>query len=145
MPSLSFRTVKSTKLFRKRNFEMKQKRNTAILLIFLAVLILAGFLINKFIFGKDGAAAVVTQRGKVIARLKLSQNTELSIDDTIGGTNTIVVKNGTVSVTQANCPDLTCVRTGTISHTGEVIACLPHNLIITIEQDGADAVDSTAW
>ncbi|MDO5539262.1 MAG: NusG domain II-containing protein [Eubacteriales bacterium] len=124
---------------------MKQKRNTAILFIFITILIFAGFLISKLILGKEGATAIVTQRGKIIAELKLFQNTELSVDDTIGGTNTIVVKDGAVSVTQANCPDLTCVRTGTISHTGEVIACLPHNLIITIEEGGTDSVDSTAW
>ncbi len=34
---------------------------------------------------------------------------------------------------QADCHDKICVKTGAISQKGEVIACLPHKLIIEIK------------
>lgn len=123
---------------------MNSKRNTIILFVVLAIVIGGGFLIQKIFFGKEGAKAIVTQNGKAIKELPLNKETQLTLDDTNGGTNTLVVKDGSICMTEANCPDLVCVYTGNISHTGEVIACLPHGLIITI-QDPEDALDGTAW
>lgn len=123
---------------------MKQKRNTIILFVILAIVICGGFLIQKIFFGKEGAKAIVTQNGKIIKELPLNKEAQLSLDDGNGGTNTLEVKNGSICMTEANCPDLVCVYTGNISLTGEVIACLPHGLIITI-QNPDDKLDSTAW
>ena len=44
--------------------------------------------------------------------------------------NLIVIKEGKVRVKEADCPDLTCVRTGARS-SGEII-CLPHGLTLKI-------------
>ncbi len=123
----------------------RQRRNSLILIAVLVFLILAGFAVNKLFFGKEGAKAIIQQNGKIIAELPLSSDTTLETDDTFGGTNTITVKDGIVMVTEANCPDLVCVHTGAISHTGEVIACLPHELIITIREPDAESLDSTTW
>lgn len=57
--------------------------------------------------------------------------------------NYIVVENGTVEVTYANCHGKDCVRTGKISREGQVIACLPHKLLITISS-GEDEMDAVA-
>lgn len=123
---------------------MKQKRNTIILLIVLILVIGGGFLIQKIFYGKEGAKAIVTQNGQVIKELPLNKEAQVSLDDGNGGTNTLEVKNGSICMTEANCPDLVCVYTGNISRTGEVIACLPHSLIITI-QDPNDQLDGTSW
>lgn len=124
---------------------LHQRRNTLILLAVLGILILTGFAVNKLYFGKKGAKAIIQQNGKIIAELPLSRDTTLETDDTFGGTNTIVVKDGKVAVTEANCPDLVCVYTNAASHTGEVIACLPHGLIITVQEPDSGELDSTAW
>lgn len=123
---------------------MNQKRNTIILFIVLAVVIGGGFLIQKIFYGKEGAKAVIIQNNQTIKELPLNKEAHLTIEDGIGGVNTIEVKNGSICMTEANCPDLVCVYTGNISHTGEVIACLPHGLIITI-QDPKENIDSTSW
>ncbi len=123
---------------------MKQKRNTIILFIVLVIAIVGGFLYQKIFLGKEGAKAIITQGGQIIKELPLNKEAQIELDDGNGGTNTLVVKDGAVSMTEANCPDLICVFTGSISHTGEVIACLPHSLIITI-QDPNDTLDGTAW
>ena len=124
---------------------MNRKKNTCIFIFLLLILICAGFLIQKFFFWKTGDTAVIEQDGTVISELDLKKDTEFVLDDGNGGSNTITVKNGKIAVTDANCPDLVCVHTGSISQTGEVIACLPHRLIITISNDNADALDTLVW
>jgi len=46
--------------------------------------------------------------------------------------NEIVVENGKVCVKEATCSGQDCVKTGSISKEGQVIACLPHKLMVTI-------------
>ena len=124
---------------------MKRKRNTVLFLIILFLIIGIGFLIQRYYLGKSGISAIIEQDGETVAELDLNKDTELVLNDGTGGSNTITVQNGHISVTEANCPDLVCVRTGAISQTGEVIACLPHKLIITISSDQTDSLDSLTW
>lgn len=124
---------------------MKKKKHTIYFLIALLILICSGFIIQNLFFGNPGATAVIEQNGKKIYELDLNENTSLILEDGQGGSNTITIANGTIAVTDANCPDLVCVHTGAISHTGEIIACLPHTLIITISETDPLKPDSTAW
>lgn len=124
---------------------MKRKRNTIFFLIILFLIICIGFLIQKYYFGKSGTSAIIEQDGETVAELDLKKDTELFLNDGNGGSNTITVHNRQISVTEANCPDLVCVRTGAISETGEVIACLPHKLIITISSDQTNSLDGLTW
>ena len=124
---------------------MRRKRNTYLFLLVLLAIIGVGFLIQRYFFGKTGATAIIEQDGETVAELNLNKNTKFVLNDGNGGSNTITVQNGHISVTEANCPDLVCVRTGAISQTGEVIACLPHKLIITISSDQTDSLDSLTW
>lgn len=112
----------------------RQKINT---IIFLAVLIVgfgAGFAWTWFSQEKTpGTAALIQVDGETTTRLELSKDTQITVGDPDGDYNRVVVKDGAVSVTEANCPDKVCVDTGAVSGAGEVIACLPHKLIITVE------------
>ena len=124
---------------------MKRKRKTVLFLIILFLIIGIGFLIQRYYLGKSGISAIIEQDGETISELDLSKDTELVLDDGNGGSNTITVKNGKIAVTDANCPDLVCVHTGSISQTGEVIACLPHKLIITISEEKNSDLDAIVW
>lgn len=124
---------------------MKKKRNTILFFILLFFLICVGFLIQKRYFGKNGVSVTVQQNGQVLATLPLNQDTELYLDDGAGGTNTLVIEDHKVFISEANCPDLVCVRTGAISKTGEAIACLPHKLILTVSGQTPEGLDSTTW
>lgn len=121
-----------------------KKRPTILFFFILIVIIAAGILLQQLLFKKAGTAAVISQHGSVVATLPLSADTQLTLEDGSGGSNTIVIKNGAVSVTEADCADKICVNTGKISKTGEVIACLPHELIITISGEDGAAIDATA-
>lgn len=123
---------------------MKQKRNTFFFIAGLLLLIMISFLLQNLFLKKRGANVIIEQHGQVIAELKLSENTVYEVEDPNGGRNTITIEDGSVFVSDANCPDRICVQTGKISTTGIPIACLPHGLIITI-QDMTSDTDTQAY
>ncbi len=101
-----------------------------------AVTLLAALLlalgVQRFLT-KPGGTALVQVDGETVAKLPLWEDTERVIGGGNGGYNRVKVADGRVSVTDADCPDRVCVRTGAIDSQGQVIACLPHKLIITVE------------
>lgn len=114
----------------------RQRRNTLILALALLAVLGAAFLLQRLLQG-SGATALVKVDGQVVHTLPLSKDQELWVGDEAAGRNLVRVKDGAVRVVEADCPDKVCVHTGAISQEGEVIACLPHGLIIYIPQKGA--------
>ena len=90
-----------------------------------------------------GAAVLVLQDGEEIGRYPLSEDRTVSIGEE--AYNLLTIKNGAAAVTEANCGDHTCVRTGWIDRTGEQIICLPHRLIIKVVGGGSSDWDAVAW
>ncbi len=113
-----------------------QKRNTVVTAAVLLVILVSGFFIMGRLFKKPGAKAVVEVNGERRAELELSEDTELKVEGEGGAYNIVKVENGYVYVSGANCDDLVCVRTGKINGSGRVIACLPHGLIVYVEEKG---------
>ncbi len=52
--------------------------------------------------------------------------------ETERGENTVEVKNGSIAVTEADCPDQICVHQGFIHDDAIPIVCMPHRLVIQI-------------
>lgn len=50
------------------------------------------------------------------------------------GWNTVRVSHGAIEVADADCPNHDCVKQGTISDGALPIVCLPHRLVIRIEE-----------
>ena len=75
---------------------------------------------------------VIEQNGEILFRLDLDkeQDKEFTVASPDGGWNTIRISGGTVCVSDADCPDKTCVKTGILRNEGTPIVCLPHKLII---------------
>ena len=78
---------------------------------------------------------VISVAGKAQAVLPLSDERQEKKITTPEGSNTVVIENGQVAITEADCPDRVCVATGHISRSHEVIACLPHKLLVEIKPD----------
>ena len=57
----------------------------------------------------------------------------------ICGTNTLVIKDHTAYFSEADCPDVLCVKSGKKRKTGESIVCLPHKVVAEITKEGEDA------
>ena len=91
--------------------------------------------------------AEVFSDGNLIRRIDLSavtDNYEFTVDYN-GRSNTVAVKNGSISVVDADCPDRICVHTGEIRDGSAPIVCLPNKLIIRIVgSDDEDAPDTVS-
>ena len=115
------------------------------ILLVLALLILAG---GVWLFlrltRQEGAEAIVTVDGVEAARLPLDTDTVRTFE-TGAFSNTVVVENGCVYVSEANCPDLICVHQGAVRYDGETIVCLPHKLIVTVTGGEWSGLDAATW
>lgn len=79
--------------------------------------------------------AIITQDNVQLYDIPLTGHTgteEIVIADEHGA-NTIRIEDESISVVDADCPDRVCVKTGTASKKGDVIACLPHKLLIEVK------------
>ena len=78
--------------------------------------------------------AVISVDGNVRREIPLTthRGRETIAIETAEGRNTIVIDDSAIAVNDADCPDRICVKTGPIRKKGEVIACLPHRLLIEI-------------
>ena len=56
------------------------------------------------------------------------------------GINIIEVSDGKIRVTEADCPDKTCVKSGYTCSPWKPIICIPHKLEIIIEGNELDGV-----
>ena len=83
----------------------------------------------------DNLYADITVDGRLERRIPLSahQGREVFTIQTGDGSNTICVEDASIAVISADCSDAVCVNTGKASHPGDIIACLPHRLIIEVK------------
>ena len=92
---------------------------------------------------KNGNTACIYSGGKLVKTIELStaENQTFTISGGDGGCNTIEIKDGTIGVTQADCPDKICVEHGELKSSASPIVCLPNKVVIKFESstDGADA------
>lgn len=128
------------------------KKGDKLILSFIVLITVAGFLGTYFYrsFNKTKSKiAVIKQDGKVIKRINLSnvkENEELTISNGDKHYNKIQITNNAIYISEADCPDQVCVKTGAVSEPGDTIVCLPNKLIIAIEGEKVNNdVDSTTY
>lgn len=101
-----------------------------------------GFAIFAMMMNIDrkNPTAEVYLNGVLIRKEPLSRDIEFTINCE-SGFNIVKIENGTVRVSQADCPDKVCVETGAVSGGSVPIVCLPHRVEIRIV-DGEDDFDA---
>lgn len=111
------------------------KRKSLLWIAVFLLIILIGAISYHLLSGSGGTVAVISVDGEEYLRIDLSTvSEERDIDiDTKYGHNRVHIEPGAISVTEADCPDLVCVRQGKLTGGGIPIACVPHRLIIQIE------------
>lgn len=80
---------------------------------------------------QQGAAVEVSVAGQVTETLPLDTDVQRLIVGE-GGTNRLVIENGTARIDEADCPDALCVHHAPISRSGQSILCLPHRVAVTV-------------
>ncbi len=93
--------------------------------------------------GRQATVARIYRSGELIAEIDLSTvtnpyNFTITSDK---GKNTISVRSGGISVSDADCRDSICVKQGWLETGITPIVCLPHELVIRLEKDDAAADD----
>ena len=110
------------------------KRKTVFWLALFAVLAALGagtYLLR----GAVGRQAVITVDGEPVRTVDLTAAAvpyEFTVE-TEYGSNTVRVSQGQIAVVDADCPNRDCVKQGAISDGAIPIVCLPHHLVIQIE------------
>ncbi len=62
----------------------------------------------------------------------LSQSRTVEVHGNAGITLTVEIANGTARVRESTCPDLVCVHSGVLSHSGQAAACVPAGVSVRI-------------
>lgn len=81
----------------------------------------------------------IVSNGNVLYSFDLSktENQSITIMSADGkSSNTICIENGTICVSDAECPDKTCVKSGMLRSEGLPIVCLPNKLIVRFCEEG---------
>lgn len=81
---------------------------------------------------EDAAFAYVYIDGKEAGRYSLESDREIPLLD---GRVTLTVSDGAVAITENDCPNGICLKTGYISKAGERIVCVPNKISVVLRAD----------
>ncbi len=125
-------------------------------IILLLVIVIAMF--SAIFFGKEnavslsnvngikadniGITAIIKRNDKVIRKINLTSLDKREVIN-ISGLHkaTIAAEKNRICFIESDCPDKVCVKTGWLSHPGDIAVCLPNKIIIKLEQDKNQNVD----
>jgi hypothetical protein len=111
----------------------KKKRNDIILIcVFILIAFVAILLMN--ILSNNGSMAVVILDGKEIGRYSLNEDREVRIECDQDEYNILVIEESRAFIKESNCHSQDCVKHAKVWRTDESIVCLPHKLVIAIEE-----------
>jgi len=119
------------------------KRNDILLIagiLLAAILAFGGY---HLLYFKNGDTVEITVDGTTFKTLPLDTDTSYTIQ-TEAGTNHLEIKDGSVNITKADCPDKLCVHQKAISRQGETLVCLPHKTVVSIRSSKKATLDGVA-
>ncbi len=122
---------------------MKRLKNDGILILIILLLIGVTFLLQYFHSKQGNTILQVYQNGILTGEYDLTQSQTFYVEGDSDDFNLVLIEDGVVRVTDANCPDQLCMKQRSIAKNGESIICLPHKLVLQIcsKEDGSvDAV-----
>ena len=84
-----------------------------------------------FVFtGEKGNTVKIYLDGKHLYSFELSTDRVIELEH-----NTVVIENGEVYISYADCPNKICLNSPPVSKAGRSISCLPNKLIVYISGD----------
>lgn len=123
------------------------KLRKADLILLAVVLVLGAVLAAVLLRSSGGGVAQVRVAGVVTASYPLDEDASYTITGANGGTNLLVIEDGSARIEEASCPDGVCVHTGRVRRDGQSIVCLPNQVVVEIVSETAEnssGVDITA-
>lgn len=116
----------------------RKKMNALFALVIVAVVAGTSLATNAFGQSVEARNAVIHASDGSEYTMLLDKNDVLVVTTDLG-TNVIQVNDGSVSVSDADCPNHDCVTQGAISHAGQQIVCLPHKLTVDVVGEGTSS------
>lgn len=119
---------------------MKKQKGLLFDIIFIVSLIVisASAVGCLLIFRREGKSVAVELNGERVAVYSLEKDGEYILN---GGTNILVIEKGEAYISEADCPDRTCMRTGKLRHVGQSAVCLPNRVSVTVIGEDTSGVD----
>lgn len=104
----------------------------AVVVIFLISVLLA----LRSLKSSESTIVEIVQDNKVLYTLDISKESDRTIHITYpgGGWNDVKIEDGKIYVSDADCPDKTCVKTGVLRSENIPVVCLPHRLVIRFKE-----------
>ena len=119
------------------------RRNDQILIVaILAIAIVIGCVNWIDYQGIDpDACLVVSQDGEEVQRYALAVDQAVTITQGEEVCNVAEIRDGVVTMIEADCPDHLCMKQRSISKNGQSIICLPNQIVLTIRSQKQDEID----
>lgn len=117
------------------------KRLDLILIIFY---ILAAVVVGIWSLSPDTGQkqVVISHQNELYGTYPLpSPEEKIIVIDEDGHYNKIRIAGDGVAIVEANCPDQLCVKDGEKSKPGDILVCLPNQLLVEIEGVESDEID----
>lgn len=112
---------------------MSKRRRMDFILITAVMVVALISAVIVYLTHNKGDIAVIKVDGNVVSELSLSEDATVIVEGYQGGRNVVSIIDGKAYVSEADCPDEICVKTGGISMAGETIVCLPHRVVVEIK------------
>ncbi|SEA37479.1 hypothetical protein SAMN05660420_01918 [Desulfuromusa kysingii] len=108
------------------------------LLVIVAVLVALSFSI--LLRQSSGARVVVSIDDRTVFVAPLAKDQKVELVGPLGKT-VLQVENGAARIISSPCPHKVCMRMGDARHSGDLLACVPNKIVVSIEGDsiGEDA------
>ncbi len=100
------------------------------LLVVVAVLVVLSFLLP--LTQKAGARVVVSSDNRIIFVAPLDKEQRVELDGPLGIT-VLQIKDGGARIVSSPCPQKVCIHMGEARHAGDLLACVPNQLVISVE------------
>ncbi len=114
-------------------------------IIFITAFVIFLCLTILMIYNKqEGGVVIVSVDGVQKAVYPLNEDRSVRINGYDDGYNELVIKDHRAFITDADCPDKSCVHQKPIGMDHETIICLPHRVVIEIETPKENEVDAVA-
>ena len=108
-----------------------KKTDIILIVLVIAFSVLLSLLLRKDFTGELRVNILVD--GELVRSEVMTGNGSQIVIENQFGCNIIEIESDAVSVIWSDCASQVCVHTAKISKAGEIIVCLPHRLMISIE------------
>ena len=120
------------------------KRSDLLIILALLVIAASGFLYNRAQFNKGNEIICgLYIDNELFTYINLSKNGDIHVP---GRNVVLTVADRTVAFTASDCPDKICIKSGPLSHPGQMAVCMPNKVSVKIISSNAyNAPDLIAW